>query len=145
MFINRSFICIHDLCIFVLFASDPRNFEQLKDQKRELEVSLKPTFEISKFGNWIKLGSIKKIIYIIPKIKREDKMTSSKSEGKYWNLNLEPKYICWVLFAIYFNKNVFLILFYIESDTAGRFPNLNREGSLAIWHSLSFIYINEVF
>ena len=29
-------------------------------------------------------------------------MTSSKSEGKYWNLNLEPKYICWVLFAIYF-------------------------------------------
>ena len=39
-------------------------------------------------------------------------MTSSKSEGKYWNLNLEPKYICWVLFAIYFTsltKMFFLI------------------------------------
>ena len=85
---------------------DPRNFEQLKDQKRELEVSLKTNFEFlffSKLGVWIKFGSTKKdyFHYFENKIKREDKMTSSKTQGKYWNLNLESKYICWVLFAIY--------------------------------------------
>ena len=81
--------CLH--LFYLIF--DPRNFEQLKDQKRELEVSLKPTFEISKFGNWIKLGSTKiHFHYIKNKIKREDEMTSSKLEGKYWKLNLEPEY-----------------------------------------------------
>ena len=104
---NRSFICIHDLCIlphFFYLIFDPRNFEQLKDQKRELEVSLKTNFEFfSKLGVWIKFGFTKKIHfhYIKNKIKREDKMTSSKTQGKYWKLNLESKYICWVLFAIY--------------------------------------------
>ena len=75
---------------------DPRNFEQLKDQKRELEVSLKTNFEFfSKLGVWIKFGFTKiHFHYIKNKIKREDKMTSSKTERKYWKLNLEPKYIC---------------------------------------------------
>ena len=50
---------------------DPRNFEQLKDQKRELEVSLKTNFEF-----FFKVGSLdqiwfhqKKFISIISKIK----------------------------------------------------------------------------
>ena len=60
---------------YVIF--DPRNFEQLKDQKRELEVSLKPFLRIFKVGIWIKFGFTKiHFHYIKNKIKREDKMTS---------------------------------------------------------------------
>ena len=89
------------LCYLIF---DPRNFEQLKDQKRELEVSLKTNFEFfSKLWDWIKFGFTKiHFHYIKNKIKREDKMTSSKIERKYWKLNLASKYICWVLFALYF-------------------------------------------
>ena len=73
---------------------DPRNFEQLKDQKRELEVSLKTNFEFfSKLGVWIKFGFTKKIHfhYIKNKIKREDKMTSSKSEKKILEIEFGTK------------------------------------------------------
>ena len=71
---------------------DPRNFEQLKDQKRELEVSPKPTFEISKLGygsNWISPKI--HFHYIKNKIKREDKMTSSKSEKKILEIEFGTK------------------------------------------------------
>ena len=40
-------------------------------------------------------------------------MTSSKIEGKYWKLNLESKYICWVLFAIYFISLAKMFIFKI--------------------------------
>ena len=73
---------------------DPRNFEQLKDQKRELEVSLKTNFEFFrrwKFGS--NLVSPKKIHfhYIKNKIEREDKMTSSKSEKKILEIEFGTK------------------------------------------------------
>ena len=100
-------------CLHLFYLNfDPRNFEQLKDQKRELEVSLKPFLKISKFGNWIKLGSTKiHFHYFKNKIKREDKRTSSKTERKYWKLNLKSKYIYWDLFAIYFDANFIAKIF----------------------------------
>jgi hypothetical protein len=90
------------------FESDPRDFEQLKDQKRELEVFPKTILKISKLGIWIKFGFTKiHFHYFKNKIKREDKMTSSKTEGKYWKLNLKSKYIYWLLFASYFDAKFY--------------------------------------
>ena len=70
-----------NFCLHLFYLNiDPRDFEKLKDQKRELEASPKPKFEISKFGNWVKFGSTKiHFHYFKNKINREDKSTSSKT------------------------------------------------------------------
>ena len=89
--IQRSFICIHDLCILLLYFSCILIQEALSNSRtnlRELEDSQKSKVDLSKFG---KLDQIvfSKFFSNYFKIKREDKMTSSKSAKKYWKLNFE--------------------------------------------------------
>ena len=89
--IYRSFICIHDLCILLFCFSWILILETLSNSRtnlRELEASQKSIFDLSK------LGKLNQIVFqnSFPnyfKIKREDKMTSSKTAKKYWNLNFE--------------------------------------------------------
>ena len=69
-----------------------------------MEVSLKTNFEFfSKLGVWIKFGFTKKNhFHYIKKIKREDKMTSSKSKKKILEIEFGTKIYLLSFIAIYF-------------------------------------------
>ena len=61
--------------------------------------------------------------YIKNKIKREDKMTSSKSEKKILEIEFGTKNIFWVLFVIYFisiTKSLFFENLYFRPDKSSQ-------------------------
>ena len=58
LYIDHSYAFIFFIACWILFGCDPRNLKQLKDSRRELEVSYKISFlTLFKFEKWINLIS----------------------------------------------------------------------------------------
>ena len=71
-------------------------------------------------------------------------MTSSKTQGKYWNLNLESKYICWVLFAIYFislAKKIFLKICILDRINVHKVIYKTIYLCEFFWHFQTLVYL----
>ena len=92
--------------LFSCILVDPRNFTQLKDLRRELEISLFSYLRV--FSNW-KRGSFDLFISssIIfqrqKKYKRGNNMTFPKYR-KNEDLINRSNFVCWSLFAFYLDR-----------------------------------------
>ena len=92
--------------IFLAFLVDPRNFTQLKDPRRELEISLFSYLRV--FSN-LKRGSFdlfisSSIIFPISKYKRGNNMTFPKLRKNEDLINRSSFCFAGVLFAFYLDR-----------------------------------------